>query len=72
MDQPGAVAQEFSVQDRSEPAVVLQASGMLAARLGISCTAALDRMRRYATRADRPLLEVAEAVVVDRSVDLRE
>ncbi len=72
MDQPSAVPQVVSVQDRSEPAIVLQASGMLAIRLGLSCTAALDHMRRYATRTEQPLVRVAEAVVVDRSLDLRE
>ncbi len=72
MDQPRAVAPSFSAQDLCEPAVVLQASGMLAIRLGLTCPDALGHMRRFAAHAEQPLSAVAEAVVTNRSVELRE
>lgn len=43
--------------------VVHQASGMVAAQLGISVAKALIRLRAYAFGNDRPLAEVAEDVV---------
>jgi AmiR/NasT family two-component response regulator len=72
MEQAGAIPPGIGALDRTEPAVVHQASGMLAVRLGISCSAALDHMRRHATRTAQSLPDVARAVVVNRSVDLRE
>lgn len=62
----------ISQEDLCEPAVVHQASGMLSVRLGVSCSAALTHMRSYATSTEQALRAVAEKVVRDRSVDLRD
>ncbi|MBN9739495.1 hypothetical protein PP1_031445 [Pseudonocardia sp. P1] len=46
-----------------EPAVVHQATGMMAIRLGVSCTDALAYLRGYAVTAGMSLVAVAEGVV---------
>jgi GAF domain-containing protein len=63
---PGKLAEALSV-GADFHAVVHQASGMVAAQLDVSVGQALIRMRAYSFGNDRPLSEVAKAVV-DRTL----
>ena len=59
---PGKLAVELEASGNFQY-VVHQASGMVAAQLGVSVGKALIRLRAYAFGNDRPLTEVAQAVV---------
>ena len=59
---PGRLAVELEAASDFQY-VVHQASGMVAAQLEVSVGQALIRLRAYAFGNDRPLVEVAEAVV---------
>ena len=59
---PGAMAAEFETASDFHY-VVHQASGMVAAQLGVSVAEGLIRLRAYAFANDRPLTAVAEDVV---------
>jgi hypothetical protein len=59
---PGALAAELEAGANFQ-FVVHQASGMVAAQLGITVGEALVRLRAYAFANDRMLADVAEAVV---------
>jgi len=59
---PGAVASEIESGSNFQ-AVVHQASGMVAAQLGVSVAQALIRLRGYAFGHAVPLREVAQDVV---------
>jgi len=59
---PGRLAAEFEASGDFQY-VVHQASGMVAAQLGVSVGQALIRLRAYAFGNDRPLTGVAEDVV---------
>ena len=58
----GQLAAELE-SESSFPYVVHQASGMVAAQLGISVGQAMLRLRAYAFGNDQPLREVADAVI---------
>jgi hypothetical protein len=62
---PGEIAAELEA-DADFRYVVHQASGMVAAQLGVSVGVALIRLRAYAFGNDRPLADVAEDVVARR------
>lgn len=62
---PGVVAASLEAMG-SDRVEVHQASGMVAARLGVSVADALVRLRAYAYADDRPLVEVARDVVARR------
>jgi hypothetical protein len=62
---PGALAAELEAGSNFQH-VVHQASGMVAAQLGVSVAQALIRLRAYAFAEAQPLTEVAEAVVARR------
>ncbi|MER5304103.1 ANTAR domain-containing protein [Streptomyces lasiicapitis] len=47
-------------------AEVHQATGMLAAQLGVDCAQALARLRGHAFRHDQRLLAIARAVLAQR------
>ena len=59
---PGEIAAELEVGADFEY-VVHQASGMVAAQLGVTVGVALVRLRAYAFGNDRPLADVARDVV---------
>jgi hypothetical protein len=59
---PGAVGADLASAASFQP-VVHQATGMISVQLGIGVADALVRMRAYAFRADRPITDVAGAVV---------
>ena len=59
---PGRLATELE-EGANFRFVVYQASGMVAVQLGVSVAEALIRLRAYAFGNDRPLTDVAEAVV---------
>ena len=59
---PGALATELE-EGANFQFVVHQASGMVSVQLGVSVGEALVRLRAYAFGSDRPLADVAEAVV---------
>jgi hypothetical protein len=59
---PGKLALELEAGANFQY-VVHQASGMVAAQLGVSVGQALIRLRAYAFGNDRPLTEVAKEVV---------
>jgi hypothetical protein len=61
---PGAIATELTNSDFRF--VVHQASGMVSVQLGVSIAEALIRLRAFAFAHDRPLTDVAEAVVARR------
>jgi hypothetical protein len=62
---PGQLAAELEAGGNFQY-VVHQASGMVAAQLGVSVGQALIRLRAYAYGNDRPLTEVAKDVVARR------
>jgi hypothetical protein len=62
---PGALARELARGD-DHRVVVHQASGMVAAQLGIGVGDALVRLRAHAFGNDRPLADVARDVVARR------
>lgn len=51
------------VEALDEPDVVHQATGMIAARFGVSCACALAHLRRHAALTETSLLSIAQAVV---------
>ena len=59
---PGAVAEELEA-GADFHFVVHNAAGMISVQLGISVTEALIRLRAYAFSSDRPMAEVAQAVI---------
>jgi GAF domain-containing protein/ANTAR domain-containing protein len=59
---PGALGPELEASGNFR-FVVHQASGMVAAQLGVGVGEALTRLRAYAFANDRPITEVAEEVV---------
>jgi GAF domain len=61
--EPGAIPSELNTDIHT---AVHQAAGMISIQLGISVGDALMRLRAYAFRADRPLVDVARDVVVRR------
>lgn len=67
MDHLAHSTDEHHLADLTEQLVVHQASGMISARDGITCSEALGGLRRYAAITRQPLLALANAIVA-RSV----
>jgi hypothetical protein len=61
--EPGSLPSELNTDIHT---AVHQAAGMISIQLGISVGDALMRLRAYAFGADRPLVDVARAVVIRR------
>jgi hypothetical protein len=56
-------ARLLRVEVLDDPDVVHQATGMIAARFGVSCARALDHLSQHAALTGTSLLSVAQAVV---------